>query len=126
LPPLIRGDQFRVEGPDALPPLGECGPQPRIFSAEPVVRFDQRTDRALESIKIAGFRGCPGNEEIPRCAAILPRTDGIRQAIVEQRSDRIRRAGRWQETPIKLRCDQSNEHWDRGSEAPTNSRSRSG
>ena len=83
---LVGGDQFGVEGPDALPPLGERGPQPRIFSAEPVVRFGQRSDRALESIKVTGFRGCPGNEETPRSAAILPRNDGIRQAIVEQRS----------------------------------------
>jgi hypothetical protein len=37
LPPLIRGDQFRVEGPDALSPLGKRGPQPRIFPAEFVV-----------------------------------------------------------------------------------------
>jgi hypothetical protein len=51
--PLVRGDQFRVESPDALTILGERGPQPRIFPAEPVVRFDQRPDRALESIKIA-------------------------------------------------------------------------
>ena len=94
---LVGGDQFGVEGPDALPSLGERGPQPRIFPAEPVVRFDQRSDRALESIKVTGFRGCPGNEETPRSAAILPRNDGIRQAIVEQRSGRIRRAGRRQE-----------------------------
>ncbi len=59
LPSLVRGDQFRVEGPDALSSLGERGPQPRIFPAEPVMRFDQRPDRALESIKVAGFRGCP-------------------------------------------------------------------
>ncbi len=126
LSPLVRGDQFRVEGPDALSPLGERGPQPRIFIAEPVMRFGQRPDRALESIKVAGFRGCSGNEEIPRCAAILPGTNGIRQAIVEERSDAIRRAGRRQKAPIKLRCDQSNEPWDRGSETSSSSRSRSG
>ena len=59
LPPLVRGDQFRVESPDTLSAFGERGPQPRIFPAEPVVRFDQRPDRALESIKVAEFRGCP-------------------------------------------------------------------
>jgi hypothetical protein len=61
LPPLVRGDQFRVEGSDALSSLGERGPQPRIFPAEQVMRFGQRPDRALKSIKVAGFRGCPGN-----------------------------------------------------------------
>ncbi len=94
LPSLVRGDQFRIEGPDTLSALDERGPQPGIFRAELVMRFDQRPDRALESIKVAGFRGCSGNEEIPRCAAILPGTDGIRQAIVEESNDRIRRAGR--------------------------------
>ena len=61
LPPLVRGDQFRVEGSDALSSLGERGSQPGIFPAELVMRFGQRPDRALESIKVAGFRGCPGN-----------------------------------------------------------------
>ncbi len=91
LPPLVRGDQFRIEGPDALSSLGERGPQPRIFLAEPVVGFGQRPDRALESIEAVGFRGCPGNGKTPRdAAAILPGTDGIRQAIVEERSGRVR------------------------------------
>ena len=57
LPALIRGDQFRIESADALSALGECGPQARVFPAEPIVRFDQRPDRALESINVAGFRG---------------------------------------------------------------------
>jgi hypothetical protein len=34
LPPLVRGNQIRVERPYALPALGERGPQPRIFIAE--------------------------------------------------------------------------------------------
>jgi len=56
LPPLVRRDQFSIEGANALPSLGERGPQARIFPAEPIVRFDQRPDRALEPIKVAGFR----------------------------------------------------------------------
>jgi hypothetical protein len=54
---LVRSDQFRIECADALPALGECGPQALIFAAELVVRFDKRPDRALESIKFTGFRG---------------------------------------------------------------------
>ena len=92
LPPLVRGDQFRVEGPDTLSSLGERDPQPGIFLAEPAMRFGQRPDRALKSIKVAGFRGCFGNWETPRYVAILPGTDGIRQAILEERGGRIRRA----------------------------------
>jgi len=54
---LIRGDQFRIEGPNALPPLGERGPQPGIFLAQLFMRFDQRPDRAIESVEVTRFRG---------------------------------------------------------------------
>ena len=57
LPALIRGDQFRIESADALPPLGERCPQTRIFPTESIVRFGQSLDGALESIEVAGFRG---------------------------------------------------------------------
>jgi hypothetical protein len=57
LSPLVRGDQIRVEGSDALPPFGERRPQPRIFLAEFVMGLDQRPDRAIESIEVAVFRG---------------------------------------------------------------------
>jgi hypothetical protein len=54
---LIRSDQFRVEAPNPLPALGERSPQPGVFLAQLVVRFDQRPDRAIESVEVARFRG---------------------------------------------------------------------
>jgi hypothetical protein len=57
LPSLVGGDQIRVESSDALPPFGERSPQPCIFPAEFFMGLDQRADRALESIEVAGFRG---------------------------------------------------------------------
>ena len=57
LSPLVRGDQIRVEGSDALPAFGARRPQARIFLAEFVMGLDQRPDRAIESIEVAVFRG---------------------------------------------------------------------
>jgi len=57
LPALVGGDPIRIEGSDALPPFGERSSQPRVFPAELFMRLDQRPDRALESIEVAGFRG---------------------------------------------------------------------
>jgi hypothetical protein len=55
LPALVRGNQIRIERSNALSTLGERGSQSRIFLAELVVRFNERCDRALESIKVTGF-----------------------------------------------------------------------
>jgi len=57
LPSLVGGDQVRIERSDAPPPFGERSPQPRVFPAELLMGIDQRPDRALESIEVAGFRG---------------------------------------------------------------------
>jgi len=65
---LVRGDPFRIEGSNPLPALGERSPQSCVFLAELVMGCDQRPDRAIESIEVAGFRGCLGNENAPPLA----------------------------------------------------------